>query len=282
MEQPTSNNPDHGAAARALLGDELTAPPSATPPLAAAVDESSTEIPPAPLPELALEFGPDVPAIQWGAAWCLVTGLVWALLALAGFLLPGWLDNELAQYLTAAILLGTAVAQLNGLSYLKRIDPIHRAREYLTLSWFLMTVMTVVSVMAFLVYKFHRDGNLTVTFIMISWLTGVGSFWSILFGLRRVAIYVAELRVVTAAQLCQILLGFLFAASLIKFCMLLQLRRIRWLVELLPDSLLQSIDTLSPTLLATAGVVLLLYVYCLWLLWRACGRAQQQSTLKRG
>jgi hypothetical protein len=265
------------AAARALLGDELASPRSQAIPTPAVSTEPTLEIPPPPLPELSLEFGTDIPAIQRGAAWCLAASLIWTMLGIARGVLPELYADEAVQYATSTILLFTAFAQLNGLSHLQLIEPIHRAREYLALSWFLFLVMAIISTICFIVIKLQIDGGLVFAMSLLIWLAGVGSFWSLLFGLRRVGIYVGELRIITQSYLCQILLGFLFAASVVKIGTLIQSRPIRAMMKLLPDPLLKSLSTISPTLIATAGVVMLLYIHCLWLLWRAAMRAQRQA-----
>lgn len=279
MEHPTPPSPDDGAAARALLGDELALPPHEPRPLPIDPVERLLEIPPAPLPELPLEFGTDLPALQRGAAWCLAASLVWAMLGLLWWALPEWFANETAHYLSGGLLLLTAFAQLNGLSHLQQIEPIHRAREYLALAWLLFLVMTIIATIWFLVIKFQIDGGVAFGLSLLSWLSGVGSFWAVLFGLRRIGIYVGELRIISQSYLCQILLGFLFAASVIKIGTSIQSRPIRWLMKLLPDPLLKNLSTISPTLIAAAGAALLLYVHVLWLLWRACARAQRQASV---
>lgn len=185
-----------------------------------------------------------------------------------------------AQFVVAAVLLLTAVGQLQGLSLLQQIDPIHRAREYLALAWFLFVVMSTVAAMGFVLFQLQIDGGLIFGFSFLAWLTGVGSLWTLLFGLRRVAIYVGELRIVSESYLCQLLLGFFFAASFLFFATLIRARSIQRLLEQLPEPLRRSLSAQSPTLLIAAGVMSLLYIHCLWLLWRACARARRQTMLK--
>jgi len=279
MEPTTPASPDPSAAARALLGDEMATPPSPAQPLPVAEPEPRATVP-SRLPDLPLEFGPDLPAIQRGAAWCLGVSLSWVLLIALAYVFPESFANTTAQFALAASLLLTAIAQLHGLSLLQQIDPIHRAREYLALAWFLFVVMAIVAAIGFVLYQLQIDDGLLFGLSLLTWLTGVGSFWSLLFGLRRVALYVGELRIIAQSQLCQILLGFLLAASVVKIGTLIRSRAVQQILDLLPEPVLRSLATLSPTLLGAAGVMLLLYVHCLWLLWRACARAQRTAAVK--
>jgi mannose/fructose/N-acetylgalactosamine-specific phosphotransferase system component IIC len=276
MEPTTPDPTDPGAAARALLGDEMMAPPPVQA-LPVAEPEPRASLPP-PLPELPLEFGPDLPAIRRGAAWCLGVSLIWAVLIALASLVPDLFANTTIQFVAAAILLATAVGQLQGLSLLQQIDPIHRAGEYLGLAWLFFVVMSIVAAMGFVLFQLQIDGGLRFGCLFLAWLTGVGSFWSLLFGLRRVAIYVGELRIVSESYVCQILLGFFLAAGILFIANLIRARTVQRLLEQLPEPLLRSLSMQSPAMLVTAGVMSLLYLHCLWLLWRACVRAQQTAS----
>ncbi len=183
-----------------------------------------------------------------------------------------------AQFIVAAVLLLTAAGQLQGLSLLQQIDPMHRrAREYLALSWFHFVVMSTVAAIGFVLFQLQIDGGLIFGSSLLAWLSGVGSFWSLLFGLRRVGeLCRRSCASFSESYLCQLLLGFFLVTSIFFFATLIGARSIQRCSSNCPSPCGEVLPTQSPTLLVAASVMLLLYVHCLCVLWRACVRAQRE------
>ena len=181
---PEQHEEFEGAEARALLGDELSMPPSASVDPPPESTESSRELLLEPLPELPLEFGPELPALTRGAAWCLGVSFFVSCAALGIWWQPGLFASGASFYAAGIVFLLAAIAHLNGLSLLKRIDPWNGARQQLELSYICTIILIGVTMLAFVVYLLQLPADVLFGLLFGAWLTGAGASWSLLFGLR--------------------------------------------------------------------------------------------------